>query len=299
VNTATRVGAFVLAVAAVFGMAYGAGRLVGPVEAAPSGEHSRTGRAEAALSSAPRQLPVAGLLVARDGYRLVLISGNTSAGLPGEFAFRILDPQERPVTSFAPVHGERMHLVLVRRDLSGFQHVHPVMDPDGTWRIPLTFEQAGDYRALVDFLPTGHGAVLTLGTDVRVGGEYRPQPLPEPARTATVDGYTVDLGGRLTAGRTSELALTISREGRPVTDLQPYLGTYGHLIALRDGDLAYLHVHPTGRPGDGIMNPGPQLTFTMEVPSAGSFRLYLEFRHGDRIRTAVFTATASDDHGGH
>ena len=40
------------------------------------------------------------------------------------------------------------------------------------------------------------------------------------------------------------LTLTVTKDGQPVTDLQPYLGAYGHLVALRAGDLAYLHVHP-------------------------------------------------------
>lgn len=93
-----------------------------------------------------------------------------------------------------------MHLILARRDLSGFQHLHPTMDTEGTWRIPLTFDQAGDYRAFADFQPQGRGEALTLGADVAVGGEYRPRPLPASARTSTVDGYTVDLDGQLGPG---------------------------------------------------------------------------------------------------
>ena len=63
-----------------------------------------------------------------------------------------------------------------------------------------------------------------------------------------MDGYTVTLDGDLTAGADAKLTLSVSRDGKPVTDLQPYLAAYGHLVALRDGDLAYLHVHPEGRP---------------------------------------------------
>jgi hypothetical protein len=77
-----------------------------------------------------------------------------------------------------------------------------------------------------------------------------------------------------------------------VTDLQPYLGAYGHLVALRDGDLAYLHVHPDGAPGDGRTAAGPQVTFYAEVPSSGSYRLYLDFQHAGTVRTAEFTAVA-------
>ena len=46
-----------------------------------------------------------------------------------------------------------------------------------------------------------------------------------------------------------------------MTDLQPYLAAYGHLVALRQGDLAYLHVHPDGEPGDGRTKAGPDIVF--------------------------------------
>jgi hypothetical protein len=77
-----------------------------------------------------------------------------------------------------------------------------------------------------------------------------------------------------------------------VTDLQPYLGAYGHLVALRTGDLAYLHVHPDGTPDNGMTAPGPDVTFWATAPSAGDYRLFLDFRHGDVVRTAEFTVRA-------
>jgi hypothetical protein len=195
------------------------------------------------------------------------------------------------VTGYDVEHDKRMHLIVVRRDLSGFRHVHPGMDPDGTWRVASPLGEPGSWRAFADFKPTGAEA-LTLGVDVAVPGPFTPRPLPASAATATVDGYTVTLDGTLEPGRTSRLTLSVSRDGVPVTDLQPYLGAYGHLVALRDGDLAYLHVHPDGVPGDGTTKPGPQVTFQAEVPSAGTYRLFLDFQHAGTVRTAEFTAVA-------
>ncbi|MGH3587939.1 MAG: hypothetical protein ACRDQ0_16640, partial [Pseudonocardia sp.] len=110
-----------------------------------------------------------------------------------------------------------------------------------------------------------------------------------PSRVAEVDGYTVELTGELVPGQGSPLTLTVSRGGVPVTDLQPYLAAFGHLVALRDGDLAYLHVHPDGAPGDGRTPAGPQIEFVAEVPSAGNYRLFLDFQHDGVVRTAEFT----------
>jgi hypothetical protein len=87
----------------------------------------------------------------------------------------------------------------------------------------------------------------------------------------------VDLVGELDEGA---VAVRVSRDGEPVTDLEPYLGAYGHLVALREGDLAYLHVHPEG--GDA----GPEVPFAVEVPSAGGYRLFFDFRHEGVVRTA-------------
>jgi hypothetical protein len=180
-----------------------------------------------------------------------------------------------------------MHLIVVRRDTTGFQHVHPEMAADGTWSVPLTVGTAGSYRAFADFTPTG-GAATTLGVDLSAPGAF--EPVAHVAtRTAQVDGYTVQLTGDLVPGQESPVALTVTRDGLPVTDLQPYLGAYGHLVALREGDLAYLHVHPEGVPGDGATPAGPRIEFAAQVPSAGSYRLFLDFQHAGVVRTAEFT----------
>jgi hypothetical protein len=139
-----------------------------------------------------------------------------------------------------------------------------------------------------DFVPAD-GEGLTLGADLAVAGTYTPQPLPGQIATAQIDGYTVTLAGDLRPGAESQLTLSVSRDGRPVTDLQPYLGAYGHLVALRAGDLAYLHVHPAGEPGDGATTPGPDITFHTTTPSAGTYRLFLDFQHQGKVRTAAFT----------
>ncbi len=108
----------------------------------------------------------------------------------------------------------------------------------------------------------------------------------------TVDGYEVTLDGALRPGAGGQLKLAVEKDGKPVTDLQPYLGAYGHLVALRAGDLAYLHVHPNGEPGDGRTEPGPEVSFTATVPSKGAYRLFLDFRHEGKVRTAAFTVHA-------
>jgi hypothetical protein len=287
-NTPSKLSVFALGLTVAFGLAFGAGHLTGPVRTDTGTAHDDMDDAghDATMATG---LP-AGLQVSERGYTLTQVPSTRD-----EFAFRILGPGERPVTAFDTEHDKKMHLIVVRRDLSGFRHVHPVMDSGGTWRTVSPMSGPGMYRAFADFKPTG-AEPLTLGIDNAVPGLTTPQPLPAPARTASVDGYTVALSGRLDAGRMSRLTFTISRDGRPVSDLRPYLAAYGHLVALRVGDLAYLHVHPNGAPGDGRTRPGPAITFDADVPSAGTYRLYLDFQHGGAVHTAEFTITADDQH---
>jgi len=312
-NGAIKVGAYALVLAVVFGGALGAGRLAGPVgdaEARSSqdagaergerqdAEHGADQDAEhgadqdATAAKAPA-VP-AGLQVSQDGYTLTPETGEAAVGERTDLRFRVIGPGGSPVTGFTTRHDRKLHLIVVRRDLTGFQHLHPTQLGGGVWSVPLTLPAAGEYRAFADFAPEGAGP-LTLGMDLSAAGDYRPEPLTVPVKTATVGDYTVTLKGDLIPGRTSRLTLSVARDGEPVTDLEPYLAAYGHLVALRDGDLAYLHVHPDGEPGDGRTAPGPDITFYAEVPSAGIYGFYLDFKHGGTVRTAAFTAAAGTD----
>ncbi|EME19534.1 hypothetical protein [Rhodococcus triatomae] len=288
-NTATKLVAYTAGLAAIFAAALGVGATVGsPIDMSSTTHDSHTAPVSDAATAAP-----AGLQVSDEGYTLTEISAPSTANSPGTLRFRITGPAGEPVTAFTDQHEKPLHLIVVRTDTTGFRHVHPTMDPDGTWSIDWTWPTGGTYRVFADFQPAG-GPALTLGRNVDVAGTVTPAATPPTSRTTEVDGYRVDLTGDLTTTG-GPLTLTVSRDGKPVTDLQPYLGAYGHLVALRTGDLAYLHVHPEGEPGDGTTAPGPDIVFHSQAPSGGTYRLFLDFRHEDTVRTAEFTVDAATD----
>jgi hypothetical protein len=306
-TTPVRVGGFVIALAVVFGLALGVGRAVGPVAEPVSGhsdEHSEEpsggdgdGGHGGGTQPATRtdDLP-GGLTVSRDGYTLRLADPTATAGRDVPLSFTVTGPDGRPVTSYDVTHEKRLHLIAVRRDFTGFQHVHPTLADDGTWSTSLDL-RPGQWRVFADFKPTGADA-LTLGADLGVPGRFAPAPASGEQRVAHVDGYTVTLDGDLAAGDDARLRLTVEKDGEPVTDLEPYLGAYGHLVALREGDLAYLHVHPDGEPDDGRTEPGPDVDFFAEVPSEGGYRLFLDFKHDGVVRTAELALGTHDPEGG-
>jgi hypothetical protein len=299
-----RVVGFLAVLAVVFALALGVGNAVGPVAEpaadAMAGHAAADDDAHAGGHDPATQGEIpGGLMVSEGGYTFRLLTEMVEPGRDVPVLFRIGGPDGHPVTAYDVAHGKQLHLIAVRRDFSGYQHVHPRLDKSGTWttRLDLT---PGEWRLFADFNPTG-GVGLVLGADLTLRGPYRPEGAPVPARTVRVDDYDVSLAGELTPGADSPLTLAVSRDGRPVTDLQPYLGAYGHLVALRDGDLAYLHVHPEGAPGDGSTRPGPEVLFDAAVPSAGDYRLFFDFRHDGVVRTAEFAMSAggegTDDHG--
>jgi hypothetical protein len=231
---------------------------------------------------------VGGLSISAAGYTLVPAATTLPVGGNRAFRFHIQGPDRPPVTGFAVVHDKPMHLIVARRDLTGYQHLHPAMAPDGTWSVPLTLPAPGIWRAYADFTAldaAGRQTALTLGVDLVAAGNYAPRPLPPAARDAAVDGLTVTYEGTPQVGATQPLLFHVSREGRPVDDLRPYLGAYGHLVALREGDLGYVHVHPETQLSDGAVK------FWLAAPSPGRYRLFFDFRIANAVHTAEFTLT--------
>ena len=223
---------------------------------------------------------VQGLAVSADGFTLALGLHRTTPGKRFQLTLRILDEHGRTVRDFDVKHTKRLHLVVVRRDMIDFQHLHPTQVADGSWATPLTLHLAGSYRVFADFSTSGRPYVLA---DDLLADDAVTRPLPAPTGAAEADGFQIRLNeGNSRAGEESELEFAVTRDGRPV-ELQDYLGAKGHLVALRQGDLAYLHVHPDA----------DSLKFMATFPTADAYRLFLQFKVDGAVHTAAFTQEVS------
>jgi hypothetical protein len=225
---------------------------------------------------------VHGLAVADGGLRVEVERPELRRGRKQTVAFRIVDENGQAVRDFDVTHEKRMHLIIARRDLTGFQHLHPEMAPEGTWSTRVTLPEAGSYRLFADF--SRDGEPQTLASDLRVDGRADLRALPAPVSHAVSDGgYDVELAPSAAhAGEEAELRFRITRDGQPVAT-EPYLGAGGHLVALREGDLAFLHVHPTNEAG------GSEIAFASTFPTEGRYRLFLQFQHAGEVQTVAFT----------
>jgi hypothetical protein len=269
---------FAVGLAVVFGAAALAGGAVGPLrdEADTDEPHGMEREAHGEAVQ-----PVRGLAISDRGLTLQLARTRLQRDTPSDLAFRIVDRRGRTVRDFDVEHTKRMHVIVVRRDMTGFQHLHPTQAADGTWSVPVTLRDAGSYRVFADF--SANGTPHTLADDLTVDGVVRSRDLPAPAGSVDVDGLRVTLGkGASRAGAESQLTFSVTRDGKPV-EVQEYLGARGHLVALRQGDLAFLHVHPDE----------DSLKFMATFPTAGAYRLFLQFQVDGRVHTAAFTQEVS------
>ena len=298
------VGAAVVA-GAIFGIAV----LVAEAVGGDDGDHGEMGAVAEAHDGGhtegagmeSREDLETGIASAPSALKLELDDESFPVGAERDLRFRVLGAQGSAVRDFDTEHTKRMHVIVVRDDLSGFQHLHPAMREDGTWSTALALDEPGSYRVFADFSTGGRSETLTA--DIEAPGSHEPLPLPaESVQASAGDGYTVQLeGGDSRAGIEEELAFSVEHDGAPVS-VQPYLGADGHLVAIREDDLAYLHVHPVGG-GDhagghhsapASDSPAGAIRFMTEFPTAGRYRLFLQFRHGDEVRTAEFTRVAAD-----
>lgn len=306
-RTPARLALFGLAVITVFATAFGLARFAVPTQvAAPpapttstmaghdDGGHDDAGHDDGGHDHGDGEdHGPAGLAAEESGYRLTSLSAPTAIGVDGSLSFTLVGPDGSPVTDYTVSHDKELHLIVVRSDGAGFRHVHPTRTGPGVWSIDWRWDIAGSHRVYADFVPADHGEQLTLTSTVEVAGDYTPAaPTADRMRTE-IDGLAVEATGQLRAGETSVLEFTVTRDGAPVTTIQPYLGAYGHLVALRSGDLAYLHVHPQGaEPPDATTVSGPVVSFAAEAPTPGRYLLYLDVRIDDTVRSVPFVMTA-------
>jgi len=306
-----RIAVFLVGLVVVFAVAVGIGSAVDPADTESGAMHDGGGHAAAndgegspkkeeemyghgghqqQMSQAP-----AGLSISEGSYTLRLAPDFMARGEDRELHFSVLGTNGETITDFDELHERRMHLIVVRRDGTDFRHFHPEMDEAGTWTVPVEFGDAGVYRAFADF--SVGGEQHTLASDLFVsGGNFDARPFPAPAPRDATDGYEVSLhADELGAQKSSSLTFAVSKDGEAVDDLAPYLGAKGHLVALREGDLAFLHVHPEEAGDDHEHGADTEaananeIAFAASFPTPGHYRLYLQFRHAGAVHTAEFT----------
>ncbi len=200
---------------------------------------------------------------------------------------QIRDEDGMPVDDFDIEHEKLLHLIVVSKDMSYFNHIHPEYNGQGEFAVTNRFPSGGEYKLIADYVPTG-GAKTTQTEWVTIGGAAAESVALVPDRTHTklVDGVEVELlNDHPAAGQDFELdfRLSDSATGEPITDLEPYLGAVGHVVILSEDTEQYLHVHPVEEKASG-----PDAKFVTSFPHAGIYKVWAQFQRDGKIMTVPF-----------
>ena len=230
------------------------------------------------------------------------------AGQPVELAFAIRYAKDKKlVQQFETIHERLFHLLMVTEDLSWFEHQHPVRGKDGIFRKTWTFPRPGKYILYADFTPAdGDNQVKPLPITIGGGPEQTHALTPDRKRVKQVGDYRVELQlrpGMVRMEKPTVLTYIVrDRQGRPLRNMQPFIGAPGHLIAISQDGKEVVHTHAihgsAARPreqGAVHVTPamssekGPAFSFKLTTPTGGLYKTWAQFMHNHRVLTVPFT----------
>jgi hypothetical protein len=190
------------------------------------------------------------------------------------------------VREFEVAHEKLVHLIMVREGLDEFAHEHPAVDDQGNLTLTHTFPKAGKYYLYADYKPKLQAASVARA-ELEVRGESSPAPalVVNAPGIISADGLAaeVDLQNPR-AGEETEIRFRLTDgSGKPVNDLQPYLGARGHLVMLSADSALYVHSHPVGK-----SSAANEVVFVSHFPAAGVYKGWAQFRQAGQIRTVPF-----------
>jgi hypothetical protein len=248
--------------------------------------------------------PATGLASTLDGYWLVSATPEPTSVGPVDYRFQVLAPDGSAVTSFLG-GDDTARVYAVRSDLTGLRRAVPTDLGEGVWGAQLGELDPGLWRIYVSFTPNSNPGPserppsLTLSRTLDVPGDAETSPLDPESPTASVDGLKVRLSGTAVAGRPAVFRVHVARptlEGMPpmqrtvdvpVGSLESVDGAYAQMTAVRSGNLA-LAPFTALTPAAGGTG-GPSVSFRGTFPSAGDWRVFVQFRSDGQDHTATFT----------
>jgi hypothetical protein len=213
------------------------------------------------------------------------------------------DRQGRPVEGLTIHHERILHAIIIGQDLNVFAHIHPEdlghitdeMVSRATFPLHFTFPKAGAYLVGLDFaLPDGlysKSASLSVAGQPRMG-----EPTVDTSREKDFGEYHVSLmtsSKSIEAGPETLLRFLITKNGRPVTDLGPFLGAPMHLAVVSTDLTQFIHAHGV-IPGDSHTHAehmhtmpseryGPEIDAFIVFSVKGVYKIFCQVKHQDKV----------------
>ena len=254
------------------------------------------------------------------------------AGEPATLSFTVKNSKGQTVPDLAIVHEKPMHLLIVSEDLSEFYHIHPELQPDGSYQVTHTFPYGNKYKLYADFTPPDAMQTVARHDLLVTGSACSHISLIEDSKfVKTKDGLRVEMTSDkpLRAGEEVRLNFTATdaKSGNPATDLQPYLGALAHFVIISEDTADFLHAHPmdkteektqmsfafkegnrevmpdvqakatggSGEPGAGMMIVSDSEVATLTTfPRTGRYKLWAQFQRNGQVITVPFVVRVAE-----
>jgi len=230
---------------------------------------------------------------------------------PTTIKYRIKNDKGEIVKNFAIAHEKLMHFIIVRKDLMQFQHLHPTFNKEtGEFSVDVELSVNGTYRFFADFTPGVENPMklpVVVYSDVATEEDSVNMPLViDNAQTKTVDGYEITYlfpdEKQMKKQEDITYGLIIEKDGKPVNDLEPYLGARGHSVIIKQSSLDYIHTHAldtnqSQQNGHSVGHQtmqkeaderGSSIDFTTTFPQAGIYKIFTQFQHQGNVLTTEY-----------
>ncbi|MDQ0199990.1 hypothetical protein [Neobacillus ginsengisoli] len=214
--------------------------------------------------------------------------GNPESGKPILLNIQVNNKDGQSINDFDVQHEKLMHLIVVSQNLSYFNHIHPDYKGKGLFTVTPNFPSGGEYKLYADFVPKGASKTVKSDVVTVAGNNVKTIPLTEDKElTKVVDGKEVTLKfDHLMNGMDLTMTFTIkdAKTKQPITNLQPYLGAVGHVVAISADTETYLHIHPIDEKATG-----PDAKFMTSFPKSGLYKIWGQFQQDGKVFTVPFT----------
>jgi hypothetical protein len=238
--------------------------------------------------------------------------------------FHSEQPDRIRLDDLIPDHGHLMHLFVVRMpDMKAFWHLHPDQTQPGDFAQNLPIMPEGQYKLYADIVHrTGfpETEVATVNLPAVTGeslsgddaGSFELAPAEKVAQLS--GGYRMvwQRDERpLKAGQPYWFRFRVEdKDGKPATDLEPYMGMAGHAAFLSTDGNIFAHVHPAGSVSMAAVNlaegrspkaamenmdhngPAAEVSFPYGFPKPGEYRIFVQVKRAGKVETGAFVAKA-------
>ena len=231
------------------------------------------------------------------------------------FRYKIKNDKGEILKNYEIVHEKIMHFITVRKDLAYFLHEHPTYnEATGEFTIVITFPDDGPYRLFPDFTPgveNPQKLPVTVYQNLEVGNTskyFAQNVVADTEQTKTYGDYNVITTFPKDTRKQQEIIfnLSITKNGKPVTNLENYLGALGHSVILKEETLDFIHTHALGAKNNGttqdhgaqpqqhgstrnnIASKGPKIEFATTFPESGIYKIFTQFQHEGKIQTVDY-----------